>query len=163
MQSARLNATRIVFFCSDLDTDTRYSYAAFDQETDRMAGAGGVAVPVNTAYTGREVAYILNDSGSRMVITKAAFRTLPERVRASVPSLERIIMKAEGEPLIRCLERKCGVLKLDLSEGGTADDLAFIFYTSGTTWSPKGVMLTNGTWFSEGATQPRTTDCGRRT
>jgi long-chain acyl-CoA synthetase len=162
-------------FLRDLDTDTRYTYAGFDQETDRMAGglrkleirrgdrvallhpnhtdfilaymaiikAGGVAVPVNTAYTGREVAYILNDSGSRMMITTAAFKSLLEGVRASCTSLERIIMKAEGEPLVRCLERECGALKPDLSEGGTADDLAFIFYTSGTTGSPKGVMLTH--------------------
>jgi long-chain acyl-CoA synthetase len=162
-------------FLRDLGTDTRYTYATFDQETDRMAGglmklgikrgdrvallhpnhtdfilaymavikAGGVAVPVNTAYTGREVAYILNDSGSRMVITTAAFKTLLEGVRASCTSLERIIMKAEGETLIRCLEKECGALKPDLSGGGTADDLAFIFYTSGTTGSPKGVMLTH--------------------
>jgi long-chain acyl-CoA synthetase len=162
-------------FLRDLNTDTRYTYETFDQETDRMAGglrklgitrgdrvallhpnhtdfilaymaiikAGGVAVPVNTGYTGREVAYILNDSGSRMVITTAAFKTLLEEVRPSVTSLDRIIMKVTDEPLARSLEKECGPLKPDLSEGGTADDLAFIFYTSGTTGSPKGVMLTH--------------------
>jgi long-chain acyl-CoA synthetase len=162
-------------FLRDLNTNTRYTYEVFDQETDRMAWglgklgitrgervallhpnhtdfilaymaiikAGAVAVPVNTTYTGREVGYILNDSGSRMVITTAAFKPLVEGVRPSVPSLERIIMKAAGEPLAQSLERECGALKADLPEGGTADDIAFIFYTSGTTGSPKGVMLTH--------------------
>jgi len=76
--------------------------------------AGLAAVPVNAKLHAKEVAYIVEQSGARAVIAS------PE----DVASLEA------AEP-VACAERAPG-------------DLAWLFYTSGTTGRPKGAMLSHG-------------------
>lgn len=105
--------------------------------------AGAVAVPVNPLYTAREVSYILKDSGARALITTCAFKELLAEATREATSLRTVIVKEQGELLFESLERHCGSLKGDLLEPRGPDDLAFIFYTSGTTGRPKGVMLTH--------------------
>ena len=115
-------------------TDFVLAYASIIQ-------AGGVAVPVNTLYTPREVSYILEDSGAEMLLTTHAFKSLLEEIRGGLPSLRTVLLKEPGELLFQTLERTCGSLRRQLMHPGEPEDLAFIFYTSGTTGSPKGVML----------------------
>lgn len=103
--------------------------------------AGGAAVPINTLYTPREVSYILEDSGAEMLITTHAFKSLLEEIRGGLPLLRSVVVKEPGELLFQTLERTCGSLRGELMHPGGPEDLAFIFYTSGTTGRPKGVML----------------------
>lgn len=115
-------------------TDFVLAYASIIQ-------AGGVAVPVNTLYSPREVSYILEDSGAETLLTTHAFKPLLEGIRGSLSSLGTVLVKEPGELLFQTLERTCGSLRRELMHPGGPEDLAFIFYTSGTTGSPKGVML----------------------
>lgn len=92
--------------------------------------AGAVVVPVNAKLHGVEAAFILKDSGAKIVIaTGIHVAALQE---ASVEA--RIVDAADGLP-------QAGPV-LPASRG--PDDLAWLFYTSGTTGTPKGVQITHG-------------------
>lgn len=108
-----------------------------------IVSAGAVAVPINPLYTAREVSYILADSGAKGLITTWAFKGMIEEIKDGLPALEIILLKEQGESLLHALERRCGRLRGEFVHQASPDDLAFIFYTSGTTGKPKGVMLTH--------------------
>lgn len=103
--------------------------------------AGAVAVPINPLYTAREVLFILQDSGAKALITTHSFRDLVEAIKAEAHCLKTVLIKDEGELLIQTMERLLGSLRGELIRDQSPDSPAFIFYTSGTTGKPKGVIL----------------------
>jgi len=97
--------------------------------------AGLVAVPSNAKLHGRELAYILQHSGARVCF---ASRGLDAEIAPHAPAtLERLIAigGAEYEALFNS-----DPVPICSRDG---DDLAWLFYTSGTTGRPKGAMLTH--------------------
>jgi long-chain acyl-CoA synthetase len=97
--------------------------------------AGLAAVPANAKLHGLELGYILEHSGARVCFASAGLDG--EIAPHAPPTLERLIAigSAEYENLfaadpIRTVPR-------------SGDDLAWLFYTSGTTGRPKGAMLTH--------------------
>jgi acyl-CoA synthetase (AMP-forming)/AMP-acid ligase II len=70
-----------------------------------VVGAGALLVPLNTRFKGAEAAYILRQSGARMLFTVDGFlgndypRILDEAVAAGdkVPDLERVVILRSGE------------------------------------------------------------------
>src|ERR1700752_3423060 len=86
--------------------------------------AGLTAVPMNAKLHAKEFAYILENSGA-----KACFVT-PD-LEAAVPS---------GIPIARLQEFFAEPAAPALTK---AEDVAWLFYTSGTTGVPKGAMLTH--------------------
>jgi acyl-CoA synthetase (AMP-forming)/AMP-acid ligase II len=87
--------------------------------------AGLVAVPVNARLHPDEVAYIVQDSGARLVLADAE-HTTDDAVVVPGEQWERIVASAPV-PLV------------DRAPG----DPAWLFYTSGTTGRPKGATLTH--------------------
>jgi acyl-CoA synthetase (AMP-forming)/AMP-acid ligase II len=132
-------------------------------------GAGALLVPLNTRFKGAEAAYILRQSGARILFTVDGFlgndypAMLNEAVAAGdkVPDLERVVIlrrgdddpgpaTAKGDPVVAwdVFLQEGGACSADVAAGRTASitsgDLSDLVFTSGTTGHPKGVMTTHG-------------------
>ncbi|HSV57071.1 MAG TPA: AMP-binding protein [Magnetospirillaceae bacterium] len=56
---------------------------------------GAIAVPFNTMYKGREISYILQDSGARAIICLSNFANLIQEVQSECPALEHVIVTGQ--------------------------------------------------------------------
>ena len=99
--------------------------------------AGLVAVPINARLHREEIAYILDDSGTAVVVTDADHADDVEALVGTVPSL-RSVLVAPGQRWDRLTAAAPAALM-----DRRPEDLAWLFYTSGTTGRPKGAMLTH--------------------
>ena len=98
-----------------------------------VLAAGGVVVPVPTLLNADEAAYILRHSGARTVLYDASFADVATSaaVAAGIPATDISSLGGAGvEPLRVHVARE-------------AEDVAVVFYTSGTTGRPKGALLTH--------------------
>ncbi len=97
--------------------------------------AGLAAVPANAKLHGRELGYILEHSGARVCFASSG---LDSEIAPHAPaSLERLI--TIGSRDYDALFAADTIAALPCN----GDDLAWLFYTSGTTGRPKGAMLTH--------------------
>jgi long-chain acyl-CoA synthetase len=97
--------------------------------------AGLAAVPANAKLHGLELAYILEHSGARVAFASEGLDT--ELAAHAPASLERLITIGSAE-----YEKLFAADPIPV-EACSGDDLAWLFYTSGTTGRPKGAMLTH--------------------
>ncbi|MEQ9693774.1 AMP-binding protein [Shimia sp. SDUM112013] len=95
--------------------------------------AGGVVVPINAKLHGREAAWILDNAGASLCFTSKGLHEGLSAV-SEVPCLD---VTSEGWQGILATPPAHGIVPR------SADDLSWLFYTSGTTGRPKGVMITN--------------------
>ncbi|HEX5367127.1 MAG TPA: class I adenylate-forming enzyme family protein [Acidimicrobiales bacterium] len=106
--------------------------------------AGGVSVPINPRYAEREVTHILDNSGARFLVTAGEqvgrARALARQV-AVPPTL--VVPAADAGPGELAWETLLGGDESPFQVEVSADDLADILYTSGTTGLPKGVASTH--------------------
>lgn len=100
--------------------------------------AGLVAVPVNARLHRDEVRYILEHSGTRLVVTDAEHADDVRALRDVVDGVEAVVLAPGGE--WDALTSHAPVPMV----GRGSDDPAWLFYTSGTTGRPKGATLTHG-------------------
>jgi long-chain acyl-CoA synthetase len=56
---------------------------------------GAIAVPFNTMYKGREISFILRDSGSRAIICLSNFSNLIQEIQSECPHLEHVIVTGQ--------------------------------------------------------------------
>ena len=104
--------------------------------------AGGAIVPLNNKLAVSDLVYILNHSGTRFLLADDDFRDLIEGFAGQLEALERVLYFSPGrtdspyESLIAAAAPLPDQLR-------GYEDLAGIFYTSGTTGRPKGVMLSH--------------------
>jgi len=119
---------------------------------------GVIVVPVNTRYQRAEIEYALTHSECRLLIADEQFFPTVEGLDESVPSLERILVRHSGD------EHHDEALHLHLANAPEAvempevrpDDPAVIFYTSGSTARPKGVVHTHASLLANARIQVAT-------
>ena len=104
--------------------------------------AGAVYLPLNSAYRDEEVAYFLEDSEPSLVVADPAREAEIAPLAARAGCCHLLTLDAEGGGT---LEQESATLDGDFGcVARSADDLAAMLYTSGTTGRSKGAMLSHG-------------------
>ena len=111
--------------------------------------AGAVLLPLNIRLSAHELAFILNDAGARVLFLQSHFNELVESFRpqlATVKAFYSLDEQTDEEWLTQqnyeTLLAEAPLLCRDVMEVDE-NSLAELFYTSGTSAEPKGVMLTH--------------------
>lgn len=121
-------------------------WVLFDQAALSL---GLVVVPLYTEDRQDSVAYIINDTGVKMLLFENAEQWQELRsVCARLPCMQRMIsldkIVGHNEARLLCVEEWLPAHAVLVEERGRERDaLATIMYTSGTTSRPKGVMLSH--------------------
>ncbi|PKN62329.1 MAG: hypothetical protein CVU57_24855 [Deltaproteobacteria bacterium HGW-Deltaproteobacteria-15] len=114
------------------------------------AHSGLILVPLNHRLSPKELAVILDDSGARVMIAHESFKEKVKDLTGLVRSMERVVW-SPGQSTLESGEKFMMYEEMLREEEETVppelsirdDDVAHLYYTSGTTGRPKGVMLTH--------------------
>ena len=113
------------------------------------AGIGAVLNPLNYRLAPKEIAYILRDAGSRWLLANTQFTSQVRGLLEEDTPLAGIFWIGEPQALagqIACHDYETAIETHNGHFDPVAtreDDVAHLYYTSGTTGRPKGVMLTH--------------------
>ena len=98
---------------------------------------GAVVVPINAKLHVKEVAWIIENAGAKIAfVSTDVGKTLNELA----PRCLKAIVNADGSDYIKLRESHAMRHPVVIDD----DDLLWLFYTSGTTGRPKGVMISAG-------------------
>ena len=113
---------------------------------------GAVVVPIYATLTAQQTAYILCDSGAKVVVVSTAKQLEKLLSIKKQTAVKKVLVmdQEEGDDVVQM----AGLMRAGPAERDTeleaharsigADDLASIIYTSGTTGDAKGVQLSHG-------------------
>jgi long-chain acyl-CoA synthetase len=109
-----------------------------------VLAAGAVVVPVHMLLTPEEIAFILRDSGAKLLIAHAIRAEDAVKAAALADVAVRLVGPIPAEaPLPKLADDVAKVEPLTTYVSRQPEDPAVVIYTSGTTGKPKGAILTN--------------------
>ena len=108
--------------------------------------SGAVPVALSTRSTANELAFVIEDSGAKVLLIDDEFLPLYEKAIALIEChLDLIIVRGQATGDLRSIEEFLADADAELqSAPTTADDMAFWLYTSGTTGTPKAAIHSHG-------------------
>jgi len=124
--------------CILMDNSPEFFYAYFG-----IIKIGGIAGPVNCWWQTGEIKYLLNDSGAVCLLVDHNYREHVDKIIDDTPALKNVIERDATDDRFHAFEKmlteevSLPTVEIDLS------DVSTIVYTSGTTGTPKGVLLTH--------------------
>jgi long-chain acyl-CoA synthetase len=130
-------------------SENRFEWAVTDFASLLL---GIVVVPIYSTLTAQQTAYILCDSGAKVVFVSTEKQLEKVLSIKDQTAVERVVLMdpvegADAVPMQRLMHKGPAGRDLELEAGARSiatDDLASIIYTSGTTGTSKGVQLTHG-------------------
>lgn len=126
---------RVAMLSFNQDRYAEYYYGVF--------WAGANVVPMNIRWSLAEHVYSIKDSGARYLVVDDAFAEMGAAIAKECPTVEHVIFAGDSDCPAGMLSYEGLVAEASPADDAfrTAEDLAGIFYTGGTTGFPKGVML----------------------
>ena len=109
------------------------------------AKIGAVNVPINIRLSPSEIAYIVENSDTKILFMEEAFVPAIEKILDQLDHVEAIFLVGGSDhPACKSYDRFVADVGSDQPRIYVADeDEAFIIYTAGTTGKPKGALLTH--------------------
>ncbi|WP_428027377.1 acyl-CoA synthetase [Altererythrobacter sp.] len=95
---------------------------------------GTMLVPISTRLTAPEIAYIVADSGAKLLITSRVFDDVMQGVREQCPDLPVLVMDGSGEEDFAAALDAQSTRPVERQRAGLV-----MLYSSGTTGRPKGI------------------------
>ena len=151
----KTRADQVVHAVQDLDVAPGGRVALLDYNSYRymelyfgMAGSGRVLLPLNIRLSADEFIYILNNAGAEAIVFHADFKPILEKIRQKLTTVKHFIIAegADGDDWVT------GTYESLIDNAASApacrepqdeNEILNLYYTSGTTGRPKGVMLTH--------------------
>jgi len=122
----------------------QYNYPEMLESMFACFKSGIGAVPINFRLHPKEFAYIIDHSEARAVVLSPEFNRSVLDIRQEIPRAGHLITLSESHGELMDYETILSAETDEWSDAETQpDDVAWLFYTSGTTGQPKGAMLTH--------------------
>lgn len=117
-----IGADNLIGICLDRNIDMVISIMA-------VLKAGAAYVPLDPSYPDERLAYMIEDSGARIIITQQAYADRLQSGHGLIVNLDK-----EWQEIAK-------YQKTNLARIHRPEHLAYVIYTSGSTGKPKGVMI----------------------
>lgn len=122
----------------------QYNYPEMLESMFACFKAGCGAVPINFRLHPNEFSFIIDHSEAKAVILSPEFNKQSHEIRGRIPKARHLITLSDAQDELLDYERLISPESDQFTDVHVQpDDMAWLFYTSGTTGMPKGAMLTH--------------------